>query len=120
MSLFDRIKQVLHPEHGTGKSDTSNPWKGTGRSEEIAAARLQLTEMESDRKKRLALLTPRERDLYLLLLEGLTLKECAKKLSIKYSTANTHMTSVYKKLAVNSRAELLINYRNNSIWNQVM
>lgn len=40
--------------------------------------------------ERLALLTPRERDLFLLLLEGYTLKESAAHLSIKYSTANTH------------------------------
>lgn len=63
------------------------------------------------RQSRVNLLTPREYDLYLLLLEGFTLKECAKQLSIKYSTANTHMTSIYKKLGVNSRAELIINYR---------
>ena len=57
------------------------------------------------------LLTSREYELYLLLLDGFTLKECAEKLSIKYSTANTHMTAVYKKLNINSRAELIINYR---------
>lgn len=56
-------------------------------------------------------LTPREHELFLLLLEGYTLKECALKLSVKYSTANTHMTSIYKKLHVKSRAELIIHYR---------
>ncbi|MEA4920344.1 MAG: LuxR C-terminal-related transcriptional regulator [Clostridiaceae bacterium] len=61
--------------------------------------------------KRLALLTPRERELFLLLLEGYTLKESAKQLTIKYSTANTHMTGIYKKLIVSSRAELIIRYR---------
>jgi len=61
--------------------------------------------------ERLALLTPREHDLFLLLLEGYTLKESAKQLSVKYSTANTHMTGIYKKLDVNSRAELIIRYR---------
>lgn len=60
---------------------------------------------------RLATLTPRERDIFLLLVEGYTLKECAKQLSVKYSTANTHMTGLYKKLNVNSRAELIIRYR---------
>lgn len=56
-------------------------------------------------------LTPRECDTYLLLLEGYTLKETAKKLGIEYSTANTYQTAVYRKLHVNSRAELIINYR---------
>lgn len=68
--------------------------------------------ISSEEKSRLAEgLTPRERDTYLLLLEGYTLKETAKQLSIGYSTANTYQTSVYKKLHVNSRAELIINYR---------
>lgn len=62
--------------------------------------------------ERLALLMPREYDLFLLLLDGYTLKESAKQLSVKYSTANTHMTGIYKKLNVNSRAELIIRYRN--------
>lgn len=67
---------------------------------------------EAHKQQHIALLTPRERELFLLLLEGYTLKESAGKLSIKYSTANTHMSSIYKKLGVNSRAELIINYRN--------
>jgi Response regulator containing a CheY-like receiver domain and an HTH DNA-binding domain len=55
-------------------------------------------------------LTPREKDTYLLLLEGYTLKETAKQLEISYSTANTYQTAVYRKLHVKSRAELIINY----------
>lgn len=61
--------------------------------------------------ERLASLTPCEHDLFLLLLEGFTLQESAKQLSVKYSTANTHITGIYKKLKVNSRAELIIRYR---------
>lgn len=55
-------------------------------------------------------LTPREKETYQLLLEGYTLKETAKQLEIGYSTANTYQTAVYRKLHVNSRAELIINY----------
>ena len=65
----------------------------------------------NEQSGRLALLTPRERELFMLLLEGYTLKESAQRLSVKYSTVNTHMTGVYKKLNVNSRAELIIRYR---------
>lgn len=59
----------------------------------------------------LDLLTPRERDLFVLLLEGYTLKESSKQLSIKYSTANTHMMGIYRKLNVSTRTELIIRYR---------
>lgn len=55
-------------------------------------------------------LTPRETEVFRLLLEGYTLQETANQLGVKYSTANTHMTSIYKKLGVNSRAELIIRY----------
>ena len=55
-------------------------------------------------------LTPRENEIFQLLREGYTLKESAKRLNIKYSTANTYMTGVYKKLHVNSRAMLIIRY----------
>lgn len=66
---------------------------------------------QDEKQERVNLLTPREHHLYLLLLEGFTLKESANQLSIKYSTANTHMTRVYRKLGIKSRAELIINYR---------
>lgn len=56
-------------------------------------------------------LTPREMDVFRLLLEGYTLRETADQLGVKYSTANSHMTAIYKKLGVNSRAELIIRYR---------
>lgn len=55
-------------------------------------------------------LTQREKSTFLLLLEGYTLKETACRMGIGYSTANTYQTAVYRKLNVNSRAELIINY----------
>ncbi|PKM54220.1 MAG: hypothetical protein CVV00_09170 [Firmicutes bacterium HGW-Firmicutes-5] len=63
-----------------------------------------------EKSERIDNLSARERETYLLLLEGFTLKECAKQMGIKYSTVNTYTTAVYKKLKVNTRAELIINY----------
>lgn len=57
-------------------------------------------------------LTEREFAVLQNLLDGLTIKQTAQKLGIKYSTVNTHMTSIYKKLKVNTRSELIIKYRN--------
>lgn len=70
--------------------------------------------IEDDKEKKIknvSTLTQREFEMFHLLVEGYTLKECAAQLSIKYSTANTHMTSIYKKLEVNTKAELIIKYR---------
>lgn len=63
------------------------------------------------KRERVKSLTPREMDVFLLLLEGFTLNETAIQLGIKYSTVNTNMTAVYRKLCVNSRPELIIHYK---------
>jgi DNA-binding CsgD family transcriptional regulator len=70
----------------------------------------QLPLSNKDKEERVSSLTPREKDVFRLLLAGLMLKETAKELGIKYSTANSHMSAVYRKLNVNTRAELIINY----------
>lgn len=57
-------------------------------------------------------LTPREKQLLDLLLTGLTLETCARRLGITYATANTHINAIYKKLGVNSRAALILKYAN--------
>lgn len=95
MKLYERFKQMLSAE----KCKESSGLNESSKDNE-----------EASKQKKVALLTPREHELYLLLLNGFTLKESARELSIKYSTANTHMTNIYKKLDVKSRAELIINY----------
>jgi len=62
-------------------------------------------------EERMTALTQREREVFRLLVEGYTLRETAQQLGLKYSTVNTHMTGIYRKLGVNSRAELIIRYR---------
>ncbi len=66
---------------------------------------------QEEKQARTDKLTAREKELCLLLVEGYTLKESAQKLGVKYSTVNTHMNAVYRKLGINTRAELIINYR---------
>ncbi|MEL7648601.1 MAG: LuxR C-terminal-related transcriptional regulator [Sedimentibacter sp.] len=96
--MFDKLKKIL---------------SSGGKESYTKIIEDEASDMEEDSKlKDVSQLTPREYELYLLLLEGFSLKECAEKLSVKYSTANTHMTAVYKKLKVNTRAELIIKYRN--------
>lgn len=110
MTLLDRLKNLLIPE-GKGIKKEYPVERQDFAGLETLPATEQKINMRSDRQMRISRLTPREHDLYLLLLEGFTLKESAKQLLIKYSTANTHMTGIYRKLGVNSRAELIINYR---------
>ncbi len=48
-------------------------------------------------------LTPREKDILQLLVQGLTIKEAAARLAIGYYTADEYIRAVYEKLQVHSR-----------------
>ncbi|MDD2393532.1 MAG: LuxR C-terminal-related transcriptional regulator [Eubacteriales bacterium] len=74
-----------------------------------------MTLFAKEKAERLARLTRREKEVFELLVEGYTLKESADKLNLKYSTVNTHVTNLYRKLGVRSRAELIILYRSEKI-----
>jgi DNA-binding CsgD family transcriptional regulator len=63
------------------------------------------------RRQKLALLTGREKECFLLLLKGYTMKETAKFMGVTLPTINTHTNSIHKKLEVKSRAQLIIQYR---------
>ncbi|TAH65004.1 MAG: LuxR family transcriptional regulator, partial [Anaerolineaceae bacterium] len=56
-------------------------------------------------------LSKREVEVCKLLLEGYTLRQISGVLSIAYSTVNTYCTSAYRKLSINSRAELIILFK---------
>lgn len=53
-------------------------------------------------------LTCKEKEVGSLLLQGLNSNEIGKKLFISHKTVDQHLTSVYRKLGVRSRFELLI------------
>jgi DNA-binding CsgD family transcriptional regulator len=55
-------------------------------------------------------LTPREREVFDLLLEGDSFKEIGYKLKISYNTVMGHQRNMYRKLSVNSVNELLTKY----------
>jgi DNA-binding CsgD family transcriptional regulator len=56
-------------------------------------------------------LTPREVEVCILLLDGYTMRQISAMLNIAYSTVNTYYTSIYRKLKVNSRTELIVMFR---------
>ncbi len=112
MALFEKLKKRgAFGQRRTVKKEIDSPHETDENSNPPSFAGTPGI-AEEEKRERISQLTPREYELYLLLLEGFTLKESAKQLLVKYSTANTHMTGIYKKLGVRSRAELIINYRN--------
>ena len=58
----------------------------------------------------LSLLTLREREVFDLLLRTRKVKDASTELGIKYPTLRSHCKSIYKKLKVNSHAELVHRY----------
>jgi len=62
-----------------------------------------------DLRKRLNL-TRREQEIFTLLLSGTAPKEIAYKLKISYPTVNFHSNNLYRKLGIQSRAELFAKY----------
>ena len=57
--------------------------------------------------EQLKILTKREREVVEELIKGLTYKEISKILNISFSTVNDHLKSIYQKMSVNSKAELI-------------
>jgi len=53
-------------------------------------------------------LSPREKQLVLLLLRGMTLRQAAPELGLTVSTVATYSKAIYRKLNINSRAELFL------------
>lgn len=56
-------------------------------------------------------LSKREKEICLLLLKGYTMRQAAYMLDISYPTVNTYCTSLYRKLNINSRTELLVLFK---------
>ena len=108
MGFMDRIKEMLlksKPE--TEEKDEKET--AVISTETHYGKKMNLS--HSEKLKLVESLTPREKETFYILLGGYSLKEAAKQLNIRYSTANTYQTAIYKKLNVNSRAELIINFR---------
>lgn len=60
-------------------------------------------------------ISPREREIVLLLLQGYSNNKIAETLCIALSTVKTHLRNIYPKFGVNSRYELLTLFKNNEV-----
>lgn len=81
------------------KGQTVIPYKLAGR---MAGNR---SEEEKDVAVKVAQLTPREREILALLMEGANSSEMARRLSVSANTVRTHVQNVLTKLQVHSRLE---------------
>jgi DNA-binding CsgD family transcriptional regulator len=56
-------------------------------------------------------LTPREKDVFALLMQNMPLKTIALELGITFNTVNSHYRSIYRKLGITSKGELFLKYK---------
>lgn len=116
MRLFEKIHEIISRKKDQDdlssdmNEDVSDVQKDHQNFQYVTKNAKLLNLSYEEKSESIDNLSAQERETYLLLLEGFTLKECAKQMGIKYSTVNTYTTAVYKKLKVNTRAELIINY----------
>ena len=61
-----------------------------------------------DRTRTLDRLSAREREVMLLIVEGLSNREIARQLNMSESTVKVHLRSIYRKLAINNRTTLAV------------
>ena len=85
--------------------------------ERVSAARAfeTLLRREAGVREMSALLTPREMELLRKAVQGLRNKEMAEILHVSEGTVKTHLHSIYEKLHVKSRAELIVYCREKGI-----
>ena len=100
--LIDAIDQVM--------SDPS--WFSTSVAQKIMDARGKVS---SEAKTKLAQLTKREQQTFTLSARGLDNDAIAKELDVAKNTVRNYVASLYKKLGVHSRAELMVWAKRNGV-----
>lgn len=66
------------------------------------------TDVQDPQRKRISSLTDREREVITLIAEGLKNKQIADRLFISHTTVTHHLSSIYSKLGVSDRLELVV------------
>jgi len=56
-------------------------------------------------------LSPREKDVFALLIQNMPLKTIALELGITFNTVNSHYRSIYRKLGITNKGELFMKYQ---------
>jgi DNA-binding NarL/FixJ family response regulator len=90
------------------KVNSGEMWFSRGMLAKVLWSLLQPEQAPTPEAQRIARLTERERELITLVGEGLKNNEIADRLSLSHSTVRHHLTSIYSKLDVADRLELLI------------
>lgn len=103
--MKDQLVEVL--VKAIEKVHAGQTWLDPALAASVLAERSQGRGQDSDEAKRIATLTERERAVIALICEGLKNKQIARRLFISEITVVHHLTSIFNKLGVANRLELL-------------
>ncbi len=76
-------------------------------AEKLVADYLKRDSSQTSQRNQYASLTPREREVLILIAEGATNQKIASKLVLSTSTVQTHRANIMEKLSLHNRAELI-------------
>jgi DNA-binding NarL/FixJ family response regulator len=121
MNFLKRIRNIARAQSKSGSKETPYEPVEQTPAKEQAPKQEQITvsgdtddrpELSPVRERldRLKTLTPREREVYGHLIRGRKMREIAKLMGVTYATVNFHCKGLYKKLCINTRAQLFIQY----------
>jgi DNA-binding CsgD family transcriptional regulator len=68
---------------------------------------LRVSDLEPVEGRNLSFLSPREREVFDVAIEGLSARDMARRLSLSEATVRSHLAAIYSKLGVTGRVELL-------------
>lgn len=86
---------------------------GAAISPVLANRLLQAFRQQSNTRRSLSTLTPRENEILKALVKGYSYKQVAADLNISLGTVRTHIEHIYGKLGVNSKAEAVAHFLQN-------
>jgi len=118
VNWFDRIKEAFtskrssKPEANESitKKPEQRPPRNTKKKKSPDASNETASGRKEDTRTPVERLFPREREVFIRLLEGMKMRDIADELNIKTSTVNGYCREVYRKLGVNSKAQLILRY----------
>ena len=101
-----------NPNLALGSSTRSRPWRGTSPTSRRAwpassCKRSSARAGSRDPASGVDRLTPREREVAQLLVEGMSSRAVAGRLSITAKTVDTHRSAILRKLGLSSMADLV-------------
>ena len=109
--LFKAIRCVMSGQY----------WVDRGRISDIAQTLYSLMREPPNPPRRVGFgITPREREIIAAVLSGYSNKDIAVKLSISDQTVKNHLTSIFDKMRVSSRLELVLCATKNKLFDEAV